>query len=51
MTRLARQLRKLGGNQALDPALQVINDVASATGGLNDTQRDALHDLSNIFRR
>lgn len=51
VARLGRQLRKLGGNAALDPALQVINDVVSTTGGLNDTQRDALHDLSNIFRR
>lgn len=51
VTRLGRQLRKLGGDDALDPALQVINDVASAGGGLNDTQRDALHDLKNIFRR
>ncbi len=51
VSRLGRQLRKLGGNQALDPALQVINDVAGATGGLNDTQRDALHDLGTIFRR
>jgi len=51
VSRLGRKLRDLGGNQALDPALQVINDVAGAHGGLNDTQRDALHDLSNIFRR
>ncbi|MBF9035583.1 hypothetical protein HKCCE2091_15150 [Rhodobacterales bacterium HKCCE2091] len=51
VTRLGRRLMKLGGAQALDPALQVVNDVAATGPGLTDTQRDALHDLKVIFRR
>lgn len=51
VTRLGKRLMKLGGSDALDPALAVINDVARDHGGLTDGQRDALHDLRVIFRR
>ncbi|MEM9321035.1 MAG: hypothetical protein AAGA70_18825 [Pseudomonadota bacterium] len=51
VSRLGRQLNRLGGSGALDPALLVINDVAAGQGGLTDTQRDALHDLRVTFRR
>jgi hypothetical protein len=50
-TRLAKKLMKLTGSHGLDAPLKVINDVASAAGGLTDAQRDALHDLQRIFRR
>ncbi|WP_224814555.1 hypothetical protein [Hasllibacter sp. MH4015] len=51
VTRLGKRLMKLTGSHALDAPLQVINDVAGASGGLTDSQRDALHDLQRIFRR
>ncbi len=50
-TRLGRRLMRLGGSESLDQPLMVINDVASGVGGLNDTQRDTLHDLRRTFRR
>ncbi len=50
-TRLGKRLMKLTGSHALDAPLKVINDVAGASGGLIDSQRDALHDLRTIFRR
>lgn len=49
--RLGKRLMKLTGSHALDAPLAVINDVASARGGLTDSQRDALHDLRRTFRR
>ena len=50
-TRLAKRLMKLPGPHGLAAPLNVINDVASSTGGLTDTQSDTLHDLHRIFRR
>lgn len=50
-TRLGKRLMKMTGSHGLDAPLAVINDVASAHGGLTDSQRDALHDLKRIFRR
>ena len=49
--RLGRRLMRLAGAEALDAPLLVINDVAAANNGLNDTQRDSLDDLRRIFRR
>ncbi|MEJ6395147.1 hypothetical protein V8J82_17930 [Gymnodinialimonas sp. 2305UL16-5] len=51
VTRLGKRLMTLTGSHGLDAPLNVINDVALAMGGLTDSQRDALHDLRNIFRR
>ncbi len=51
LTRLGKRLFKLGGSAALDAPLKVVDAVASASGGLSDSQRDALHELSVIFHR
>lgn len=51
VTRLGKRLMKLTGSHALDAPLKVINDVASTSGGLSNSQRDALHDLRRTFRR
>lgn len=48
VTRIAKRLMRLSGEDGLDPALSVISDI---TDELTDRQRDALHDIKVIFRR
>lgn len=49
--RIGKKLMRLAGSDALDHPLLVVQEVAGEMGGLTDAQRDALHDLKNIFRR
>ncbi|MBF9035584.1 hypothetical protein HKCCE2091_15155 [Rhodobacterales bacterium HKCCE2091] len=49
--RIARRLRRIGGPEALDPALRIASAVAARTGGLTDAQRDALARLRRVFGR
>lgn len=52
LTRLTKRLNKLRGAAGLQPLLQVLDDVAKAgrDGGLSPAQRDALAEVSRIFR-
>jgi hypothetical protein len=50
LDRLSRRLRKMNGPAALEPLMAVLNDTASASGGLNDRQRDALDGIARAFR-
>jgi tellurite resistance protein len=49
VSRLARKLYKLRGQDAFEPLLRVIQAVAS-TDGLSERQRDALEDVRLAFR-
>jgi uncharacterized tellurite resistance protein B-like protein len=49
VSRLARKLYKLRGQEAFEPLLRVIQGVASADG-LSERQRDALEDVRLAFR-
>ena len=49
--RLSRKLYKLGGQEAFQPLLTVIDAVAYAgSGGLNPGQQDTLDDIKRAFR-
>lgn len=49
VSRLARKVYKLRGQDAFEPLLRVIQGVAPA-GGLSERQRDALEDVRLAFR-
>lgn len=52
LDRLTKRLFRLRGTEALEPLMQVLGDVAQAgrDGKISDRQREALQDISRIFR-
>lgn len=51
VSRLGKRLLRLGGEATLDTTLQIVNDTATAAGGLSDPEREALGELARLFRR
>ncbi|WP_435259412.1 hypothetical protein ACSBLW_06475 [Thioclava sp. FR2] len=52
LERLTRRLYKLRGAEGLQPLMEVLGDVAKASrdGQLSDRQREALADITRVFR-
>lgn len=52
LDRLTKRLFRLRGTEGLEPLMQVLGDVAQAgrDGKISDRQREALQDISRIFR-
>lgn len=51
VTRLSRRLQKLGGAEWIEPLMEVIKAVATASEtGLSPTQAEALDDIKRAFR-
>jgi hypothetical protein len=51
LSRLTRRLAKLKGADSLTPLMQVLKDVAAASGGsVTDAQKGALEDIARLYR-
>ncbi len=50
LTRLGKRLHKLSGHDGFAPLMAILNDIGSENGSLSVQQKEALHEIAQVFR-